>query len=133
MKANELMIGDWVQLHNTRYRIEEISQKGWVHLVSNGVRANMTSDYLFDVVKPIALTEDILHKIGFMQHTDGWYLLIDEEMSISSFITHEVVFHPNSIVVVNSASCRLQHNTCRYVHELQHILRVCDIKYEFTL
>ena len=69
MKVTELMIGDYVKYQGHNYIIEEISTKGWVHLIhpETKTRINMTSDYIIDLLEPILLTKEILEKNGFTQ------------------------------------------------------------------
>lgn len=67
MKPTELRIGDHVKYQGHIYIVEEISAKGWVHLIhpETKARVNMTSDYIIDLLEPIQLTPDV-EKKGFV-------------------------------------------------------------------
>lgn len=58
MKPTELRIGDYVKYQGHIYIIEEISAKGWVHLIypETKTRVNMASDYIIDLLEPISLS-----------------------------------------------------------------------------
>jgi hypothetical protein len=137
MKANELMIDDWVMLNGSHYQIEEISRKGWVHLVCNGIRINMTTDYLLEVLQPIPLTPEILEKNGFKREEwidnkgrfvsdDGRLILQNDENFINSFNTWYM--HIDNEDFETIASCELS-----YVHQLQHALRLSGIDKVITI
>lgn len=58
MKPTELKIGDYVKYQGHIYIVEEISAKGWVHLIypETKIRVNMASDYIIDLLEPISLS-----------------------------------------------------------------------------
>ena len=68
MEATDLMIGDYVEYQGHNYNIEEISAKGWVHLIhpETKTRLNLTSDYIIDLLEPIPLTKEIFEKMDFI-------------------------------------------------------------------
>ena len=118
MKATELQIGDYIKYQGQIYIVEEISAKGWVHLIypETKVRVNMTSDYIIDLLEPIPLTREILELNGFKYFKEiSSYVLQTETIPIilrwdywfKRFYWHEVKI--------------------RNVHELQHVLRMCDM------
>lgn len=115
MKANELMIGDWVNLSKGNW-----SENRKVELIDIEMIAE--SVYLAD---PIPLTSEILEKNGFecrgawclpgedlglRQDGDSWGLL-------SYYAEYDAL-----------AFCHV-----KYVHELQHALRLCGIEKEIEL
>ncbi len=122
MKANDLMIGDWVMVaecvadaHFIDYpdKIESI-RDGLVGLESDGLET------IIERIAPIPLTAEILEKNGFVkQWNESWKLnnsnlLIDEDNGL--------------YVGISMLSLRLD-----YVHELQHVLRFCGIDKEIEL
>lgn len=131
MKANELMIGDWVfNIHNRQNeRVEEICS-GLPMLSYNDL-------YEYDEIEPIPLTPEILEKNGFVikkkwaqigNFGDSplimWHF-VDEP--VLKTYKHELEVHQNDTGKVHV------HIPCEYVHELQHAFRMCGITKEIEL
>ena len=135
MKANELMVGDYVQLNESVYKVEEISSQGWIHLltVENGTRVQMTSDYILDHIEGVTITPEILEKNGFVG--EGYQLLILDKGDWLEYYHHEhrlrrywegIDEWENHLRVRDIVfMCH-----CHYVHELQHALRMCGVEKE---
>ena len=131
MKVTELMIGDYVKYQGHNYIIEEISAQGWVHLIhpEAKVRVNMTSDYIIDLLEPIPLTPEILEKNGWIYNNE------DEKFFPQTWINDELMLRAIDdcsyrIVVTSDYDDEDTNDTSfiiLYVHELQHILRVCNL------
>ena len=120
MKIDEVMLGDIVSLSGNR-----------IH-VTLGVLNHWSNN-----IKPIPLTPEILEKNGFER--DKNISLYNAYTGINSRVTlHDDFMFMNSRnmwdVHIDSedystiASCELTH-----VHELQHLLRVCKINFEFNI
>lgn len=140
MKVTELMIGDYVKYQGHNYIIEEISAQGWVHLIypDTGIRVNIISDYIMHLLEPVPLTKEILKKNGlekvidedgtecyryYNRAADGYVKISlydggDSDWSIE-VINYEK-FNDNEIIYSNNF-------IFLKVHELQHILRVCNL------
>lgn len=60
MKATDLRIGDSVLYQGHVCIVEEISAKGWVHLLyaDTRTRVNLTSDYVIDELQPIPISPE---------------------------------------------------------------------------
>ena len=119
MKTSELMIGDYVKYQGHIYIVEEISAKGWVHLIhpETKVRVNMASDYIIDLLEPIPLTPEILKRNGFKYFEDAnAYILLTDDLDcvILTLNGLTVIFHWNNMPIM-----------C--VHQLQHVLRLCGL------
>lgn len=136
MEAIELMIGDYVKYQGHIYIIEEISAKGWVHLIypNTGIRVNIISDYIIDLLEPIPLTREILERNGFTQHitaSDGYYdapvLCMDNDDVLFhvSEDNYEDTWHVETFIDHNDNEYVL-FNLC-FVHEAQHALRLCGL------
>ena len=65
MKVTDLKIGDHVLFQGHTCIVEEISLKGWVHLLyaDTKTRVNLTSDYVIDELQPI-------HSVEFEQQQE---------------------------------------------------------------
>ena len=128
MEAKDLMIGDWVQHASGKYfRITRIDMRsdGSIHFACG-------HPHLWDYnnkFSPIPLTAEILEKIGFSKY----------EMPSGDY---EYKCHSN---LVQISRCKSQYCwyisiehvilclKIKYVHELQHALRLCGIEKEIVL
>ena len=144
MKANELMIGDWVAVRRPGYRHEQVRVKS---VIGNGTIEAKTSDGLVAIgeiaVEPIPLTAEILANNDFLhRESDAWGEVYTYKWSIEQedkALEYEHNFNlspdpyegtgfywiPEMSAV--SALC------IKYVHELQHLLRLLGIEKEIEL
>lgn len=119
MKANELMIGDWVinPVHKDARKIEGV-------YYDNELRCLVATDGRFpqEHFEPIPLTPEILEKNGFELTKSGdFYKLIDSNFDWSVEISN----NDNRIGYVSGdGSVTKRFN---YAHELQHALRLCGL------
>lgn len=118
MKANELMIGDWVAYRRDfPDKVDAIAIGGLsVHLEKDGwVRA--------EDIHPVRFTPEILKKNGFKD--DQYFAeLLCGEWQILCDCSHIAMRHMAGWSV---------DIPCGYVHELQHALRLCEIEKEIVL
>ena len=107
MKANELMIGDKVVV------------KVLSHIPGTYVLHTWTAnDYSRDIqVKPILLTPEILEKNGWKE-TAYWHEYQDGENIIQCRLS-------DMRGVINEIE--INHFKCEYVHQYQHLLRLCGL------
>ena len=121
MKANELMIGDYIRVIYTQkiIKVREIKQS-CIYTNDNG--------YEYNEIEPIPLTPEILEKNGFVHYdlTDFW-------------MWKKESFEPVHLDKYDKDGWRLRINCdnipceCKYVHQLQHALRLCGIEKEIEL
>jgi len=113
MKTTDLMIGDWVYIHEPvckGHRIDFIDELGF----QVGADGEVYDDCN---IRPIPLTEDILVKNGWRKHTmlykNEWYgdICLFEEYGKFYYMDLKI----------------------EYVHQLQHLLRLVGIKKEVQL
>lgn len=123
MKANELMIGDKLKTVFSQkvVKVKEIKQS-CIYTEDNG--------YEYNEIEPIPLTPEILEKNGwikdgyFYKAEDGSYIQLGELFEHASFraekhgIPREIQTSPHLL---------------KYVHQLQHALRLCGIEKEIIL
>lgn len=121
MKANELMIGDWVLaqfINGDRYaRISAIAIDCAV--VSVGDREY---EHDYDAVLPITLTEEILKANGFLESIEeGTFYFPQEDINQLGYAIEtddgEAFFITGHELIVFD-----------YVHELQQVLRLCGLE-----
>ncbi len=139
MKANELMIGDWVVVHRPGDRHEQVRVKS---VIGNGTIEAKTSDGLVAIgelaVEPIPLTAEVLEKNDFKQRHDGIFWWPDLYRHNTPPIAVELwmaeLFDNFYIKIEQYENARYSYiNTCNEVHELQHALRLCGIEKEIAL
>ena len=126
MKAEELMIGDYVQLNGSPYVIEEISKKGWVHMTDpvHNLRVQMSTDYILDFIESIPLTVEILESNGFEKkgHRYGIY---------DDYFDFEMYEYNDGTWLVSYHCCEMslpdEQVLIFHVHQLQHFMRHCAI------
>lgn len=140
MKANELMVGDLILIHEPDckgHRIDYISE------IDEEVGADGEL-YPIGYIKPIPLTPEILEKNGFEKTLDA------DDMECYRYYNRaadghiKIILHDGgdgdwSIEIVNYD--KFHDYEIRYkneflflkVHQLQHALRLCDIEKEIEL
>lgn len=125
MRIEELSIGDWVMNARiegkpTNYRITEIHWNCIVAIHSNGVEYN----HRFSDVKPIPLTPEILEKNGISKtyESDEYTVYKGEGFNVTEYYTElwEFERHRNRLMI-------------RYIHQLQHALRLAGVEKEIEL
>ena len=138
MKANELMIGDWVLCDENaqgEYEFDNVNYQPYQ--IKNGedidyaIERNLTGDA--DVYQPIPLTAEILEKNGweYSEYTGDemftWPLDDDIEMPFRLVVDYNGNKYWITVGVGNYLT------PINYVHELQHALRLCGIEKDITL
>ena len=126
MKANELMIGDWVQdrsgakmkIMNIEYHCTRVLYNGEELILACFEQANL---------RPIPITPEILEKNGFKEY-DGLYRL---DIADGVFVNADFKSKEPFVSVHNT--CYRAIPICWYLHQLQHALRLCGIDKEIEL
>jgi len=126
MKASELMLSDYLSYEGKRIKVASITKKkvGY-HIKDNENR--MYYARLCDC-KPILITTEILEKNGWesMKNGSGDFILTNPMVGNDATITKTI----NGYAMIHGVFNGL---VIRYVHELQHVLRLCKIKKEIIL
>lgn len=136
MKANELMIGDWVFIDEPN---KYAGCKGTVQTLCNhrsndgfyltvyiqGDKAYCNTEVFNEDLRPIPLTKEILEKNGF-EEFGGWYIYIPENTGIE-------IAWLGTILKIGGECGNLELPAIEYVHQLQHALRLCGIEKEIKL
>lgn len=123
MKPEELMLGDWVFVGNKPYKVASLSCMENPELESD--------KYIFhclkDEIAPIPLTPEILEKNGWTKHTDYCWLISENNGRrlieyrtdyLDGLLRISYAEEPFSKLMIK----------VKYVHELQHALRLCNIE-----
>lgn len=127
MKANELtskdlMIDDLVMLSNGLiYQIDEL----------NGYQDGSLG------VTPIPITKEILEKNGFERENRitsyNHYIGIDNRVSLNDDFYCMNSRNMWTAHIDSEDYCTVAHCELTYLHELQHLLRLCNIDFEFVV
>ena len=133
MKANELMIGDWVYdtFLKCNTQVEILSLSG----IRGDCNDNIWNEKTF---LPIPLTAEILEKNGFEEKTESnpfvYYLFKDGDNSVSLEHTYDTTDKEDYWACsIGNRLCDVCTISMHYIHELQHALRLCGIDKEIVL
>lgn len=120
MNAKEFMIGDWVRdagrTDRPVYkRINRVDER------ENDCVADEYKVILGEAgMEPIPITPEILEANGFEKDPeDGTMCWVNGE--------EEEVNWRGTILCISSISALMEHDSCMYVHQLQHALRLCGL------
>ena len=117
LNCNSLMIGDWIRDGHVYAQVTSITCDGIIETTHSAL-SNI------ELVEPIPLTTEILEKNGFTKELENGshyrFTLIDEHIKIS-------------ILYARSVFQWLGPLDFKYVHELQHALRLCGIRKEIIV
>lgn len=116
MKATELMVGDLVCLKDdTKYelplKVDGIIEDD-ISLEGDGFLGGIDG-----LIRPIPITPEILKKNGW-EETEYWHEYEDGNTIIQYSLS-------NIWGIINGIE--IEHFKCEYVHQLQHLLRLCGL------
>ena len=111
MKANELRIRNWVNVTDKDYQVTQILERG-VNCGHIGA--------IYDLVKPIPLTEDWLTRFGFEKNENGEPQIDACEGTALSISIGETPYKYSAWLCVKGNFQYWQMSTCEFVHELQN-------------
>lgn len=127
MKANELtskdlMVGDFVMLNNGLiYQIDML----------NGYQECSLG------VTPIPITKELLEKNWFKREnlitSYNYYIGIDNRVSLNDDFYYINSRNTWSVHIDNEDYCTIANCELTYLHELQHLLKLCNIDFEFDV
>ncbi|WP_303840705.1 hypothetical protein [Selenomonas ruminantium] len=130
MKANELMIGDWVNVTAAENIVRPdvfslLPKKGKiVGIDGDCIYVDFVEHpFMFGDIEPIPLTPEILKKNGF-KDCQYYAELLYGEWQILCDCAH--------LAMRNSAGWSVD-IPCGFIHDLQHALRLCGIEKEVVL
>ena len=114
MKATELMIGDWVGRVFDDKRID-YRQVDWIRTGEIGMRYQKV--WAIGCIEPIPLTPEILEKNGWKHRALFVDMEVDKNIKFSWTDMFGVSLYHNGHYMCD----------CKYVHTLQHALRLCGL------
>ena len=132
MKATDLMIGDWVSIIEpddfNGYIGKVIITNAEINYIMVRIPDMHPHDVFVEDLQPIELTEEILKKNGFLVDSNGiFYLKENLKFGLKKDVDYGYWF-------INRADNYKEYIcTCDFVHELQHLLKLCKIEKEIEL
>jgi hypothetical protein len=125
LNCQDLMVGDWIDDGYKKAQVTSITCDGIVE--TTAAISNI------EVIEPIPLTEEILVKNGFVgvPLTDSYELNTDYyEIEVWNYSDGLWVVNVHWIEFSSTPDDKL---TVSYVHQLQHLLRLCGIEKQLTI
>ena len=134
MNAKELMIGDWVLVKLTQHPTKVTNIDG------NSVYTEAVFPLRYDEIEPIPVTPEILEKNGFVTnrhiYSYPYYEYVVKEIKVRvgfAFPQGNRTSYKEPWVCVDTECVYIEHLPCMFVHQLQHVLRLCGIEKEIEL
>ena len=122
IRAEELMIGDWVLDGTQDAQVTGITCDGIIETTAND-NSNI------ELLKPIPITSEILEKNGFWYETNVGYVLEDYEYEI----IYDSWEHELRVLKNREQILKIDFFDKMSVHELQHALKLCGISKNIEL
>ena len=144
MKVEDLQIGDWVEvIQNGNPTYAQVQ-------MIDGYKGNSTENecvcgalyYNIDELKPIEITPEILEKNFDYGRGIGWYdvyFVREDEYDENYFVTKYIAIRDAHRYPKKARFTVIRDNEdnvlfeVKYVHELQHALKLCGIEKEIIL
>ena len=141
MKANELkvtdlMVGDWVMSFGAPHKIVGVRTDMLEPYIKTDMSDTWYEEGIEDLLEPIPLTPEILEKNGFemftyeCDHSDV-FVGIDDFVRISNYKIR--TNNKWCVSVYNDNVYEIAHCELTYLHELQHLLKLCNIDFDWKV
>lgn len=135
IRAEELMLGDWLK-YGKFDRIVKVTA-----LYGGMVNTNVVTPLFPDDLEPIPITPKILEKNGFKRKEEGEsyteYVSGDEHSIIALVFYKESIYDVDTVLDCELGFVggldRIHHCHIKYVHQLQHALKLCGINKNIEL
>ena len=126
MRAEELMIRDWVLDGHVYAQVTSITCDGIIETTHNEF-SNI------ELVEPIPLTPEFLEKNGFVKFISSQYTLPNCSAGVILTTLKEMPNATGKWLVAIKKGYTDAKIAITHVHELQHALKLCGIKKEIVL
>lgn len=134
MKANELMIGDWVTARKWREKPFQLTRINENNKFFYGkIGDTYVGPFLIEELQPIPLTPEILEKNGWVSKRDGSGDFIYMRENTPGYGSNDMTVTKNIIGNFQMIHGSFNGIFVHYVHQLQHALHLCGIEKEITI
>lgn len=147
MKAEELMIGDLVYYCYANLfvtKVIDVCSHGEEHFIrckrdeKDIYKQDQLEDFHVGILRPIPLTPEILKKNGFKlnEAVEDYYCIyngIDGRVSLCNDKEYMNTNNAWDVHIDSENYCTIANCELTYLHELQHILRLCKIDKEIII
>ena len=142
MKATELMIGNWVKIKGDYGKPLKITTIDDTYNSINYFNGDAEGELTLQLneIEPIPITPEILEKNGFIRdplwhHCDKDLdnYSISVQLGYANRIEYIKISEKGKDNVIPSERTKLYLTHIKYVHQLQHALRLCGIEKEIVL
>ena len=133
MRLCELMVGDLVLHDGKVIRVDAVHKRKMGY--------HKTKDKLtwlfYGQFEPISITKEILEKNGFEREnlitSYNHYIGIDNRVSLNDDFYCMNSKNMWTAHIDSEDYCTIAHCELTYLHELQHLLKLCNINFEFVV
>lgn len=142
MKATELMVGNWVKIKGDYGKPLKITTIDDTYNSINYFDGDAEGELTLQLneIEPIPITPEILEKNGFIRdplwhHCDKDLdnYSISVQLGYANRIEYIKIAEKGKDNVIPSERTKLYLTHIKYVHQLQHALRLCGIEKEIVL
>ena len=131
MKANKLMIGDWLKHYNgTPMQVTKITTEHFACAENGGINCWEYNNKF----EPIPLTAEILEKSDILYEKQSFYYVIEDDKDLECTYYIQQVLQGDWVIGVDIGAydCSV-FARIKYIHELQHALKLCGIDKEIIV
>ena len=134
MKTSELMIGDLLYLNRRPVRVDAIGFNGSISYSEKGGFGGIGIDKL----SPIPITNEILVKNGFVRSQRWHYCTMRTSDDFRICVQFKCGGGVDYITIMKHFNDLINRDvdvalSIHYVHQLQHLFRLCGIEKELTI
>lgn len=131
MKARDFMIGDWLQDEHAFPMYVTAVGTDYVYADFKGNEGDVWEyqdrDFRDGTAQPVELTPEMLIANGFTRENNKYNLTIQASLTLLRIENMDLCFEGMARLFALSACGKIRDFRVRYVHELQHILRLMDL------